>query len=188
VKVEGNPFRQGMVPQYPKLYQTAHADPGSTKFRAAHDLPIDIVAHSGMEQRIQESFPPSHDRDYMYSPTPVEFWPPVGHNAMMHMYHRSKACKDLAYCRDRFPKHITAALRNQAAGGDAYAYGIELTEERAWWFLGIAGLVIIVASLIAGVTWACLKNDVQGGLAIAAYMPTTLACLYATLQVALDYS
>lgn len=158
------------------------------KFRLAPQVPIDVLVHSGMQQRAHASFPPHTDLKYIYNPWPVHHWPPVGHNTMKHMYLCAERCKGLSNCRDRFPKHISEGVTIDNARGEAYAWGIELTEERAWWFLGVAGLVVVVASLVTGVAWACLKQDVQGGLAIAAYMPTTLACLYATLQVVLDYT
>lgn len=88
-----------------------------------------------MQNRIMESLPPLVDQAYKYDPKPVEYWPPVGHERMKHLYYCPKKCKGSTQCLERFPKHCTVNVTVGGTQGDAFAWGLELVEGRDWKFL-----------------------------------------------------
>lgn len=89
---------------------------------------------------------------------------------------------------ERFPKHCTVDVTVNGAVSEAFAWGLELIEGRDWKFLFVPCLVVIILSIVFGVAWACLKNDVSGGFAVSGTTLTLLTCFIGAVEVAWDNS
>ena len=104
----------------------------------------------------------------------------------MHLYNNPGECRGGDFCTVRFPKHCAVNVTIDHETGEAFAWGIELVEGRAWEFLCVVGLFVIGSSMTFGVVWARVMTDVSGGFTVAAYMLGLLACLVGTVQVVID--
>jgi hypothetical protein len=62
------------------------------------------------------------------------------------------------------------------------AWGVQLLDGRDYAFLWVTGLIVSLASLAFGISWAVIRDDISGGFTVAGYTATTLACFVGTLQ------
>ena len=141
--------------------------------------------HSEDDYRIRESLPREHDDDYDFAPPEPDFLPPIGHNEMMHYFHKScTGQNDDSHIR-RLPGHRENPVPFQPSEEEKYVWGIELveSESREWLYLSIPVFFIFFSSLIFGIVWAVLLHDIQGGFAVAGYIVTGGLALLGSIQV-----
>ena len=129
--------------------------------------------------------PETHKDEYRYRPIPAEFIPPIGENHLMRLYHHPEDAEDTATCLDKVPKKLRERLGGCPQRGTGVGWGIYFVEGIHWtklWMLGFLGLLVSIAF---GIAWACMRDDVQGGVGIAACMMVGLTFTTSIVQAAL---
>ncbi|KAL8853324.1 MAG: hypothetical protein Q9221_001800 [Calogaya cf. arnoldii] len=137
--------------------------------------------------KTDEIIPPeSRKHEYRYNPIPAEIIPPIGPNHMMHLYHHPEDAEVEATCMDKIPKKLREKLRLCPNQGTRLGWGIYFVEGLNWlmiWILGSTGLVL---SILFGVIWTLLKDDMQGGFGVAACMMMSFGFTVGILQTAFE--
>lgn len=100
----------------------------------------------------------------------------------MHMYHHPDDAGDGTFCLTRFPKKTREQLQVPKCGEAQAGWGIHYVEGLNWQKVYAAGMVVCLLSLVFGLAWSILRNDVQGGFGVSAYMLAFLACTVGLLQ------
>lgn len=136
-----------------------------------------------VDVRKRDDIPPfSRSDEYRYTPMPAELIPPIGKNFLMHMYSHPEDAGDDTYCLARLPKRLKEPLQLPKGFDTQLGWGIEYVEGLHWQKVFASGVVVCLLSLILGVTWSVLRQDVQGGFGVSAYMMTFLACAIGLVQ------
>ncbi len=100
----------------------------------------------------------------------------------MHMYHHADDAGDGTFCLTRFPKKTREQLQVPKCGEAQAGWGIHYVEGLNWQKVYAARMVVCLLSLVFGLAWSILRNDVQGGFGVSAYMLGFLACTVGLLQ------
>lgn len=137
-------------------------------------------------RKINDIPPEAKNDEYRYRPLPAEVVPPVGENHMMHLYEHPEDADDTAVCLDKIPKNFQERLLVSPQKVTGLGWGIHFVEGLHWMKLWILGLTGLLASVVFGVLWSTLKNDVQGGFGIAACLMVGLTFTTGILQAALE--
>ena len=136
--------------------------------------------------RKENDIPPEGKKDeYRYRPMPAELIPPVGENHMMHLYEHPEEAEDTAVCLNKVPKKVRERLQVCPQRGTGLGWGVHFIEGLHWvklWMLGLSGLI---ASVLFGVCWSILRDDVQGGFGVSACMMMGLTFTTGVVQAAL---
>ena len=137
-----------------------------------------------MDIRRQDDIPPSNRRiEYKYDPFPAELIPPIGSNYLMHTYQHPEDADLNAFSLSRFPKRINGRLQLGPNGVAKVGWGIHLAEGLSLKKIFAAGAIVLLASIVFGITWAVLRSDIQGGFCVGAFVMTVLAwgtgCIFA---------
>ncbi|QBZ55162.1 hypothetical protein PoMZ_00055 [Pyricularia oryzae] len=110
--------------------------------------------------------------DYLYEP--AESNPPVGPNLLMHLFEHPDHAEVLPVLFRRIPKKLSRLQACQRTGSSV-GWGIQIHEGLDWVALFYCGCVGFAACLITAVAWTVVRDDVQGGFAIASFMLAFLA-------------
>ena len=132
-----------------------------------------------------DDIPPESRRDeYRYNPIPAELIPPVGPNHMMHLFQHPEHAEDETVCLDKIPKKLRERLRLCPSRGTGLGWGIHFVEGLNWvkvWAFGSAGLLL---SVLFGLVWSVLRDDVQGGFGVTACMMLVFTFTISLIQAA----
>ncbi|KAI7913288.1 hypothetical protein M9X92_009541 [Pyricularia oryzae] len=110
--------------------------------------------------------------DYLYEP--AESNPPVGPNLLMHLFEHPDHAEVLPVLFRRIPKKLSRLQACQRTGSSV-GWGLQIHEGLDWVALFYCGCVGFAACLITAVAWTVVRDDVQGGFAIASFMLAFLA-------------
>ncbi|KAF2643421.1 hypothetical protein P280DRAFT_394746 [Massarina eburnea CBS 473.64] len=140
-----------------------------------------------------ECIPPAHRvepsprAEYRCIPGPPSVWPPIDPHYLAHLF-TTPTCinENDTWILDQLPKRICGELQGKA-GQPAEGWGIYYQEgwDRDVITLGVFG-IFLVASLIFGVLWSCLKMDVQGAFGVSAYMVAACGVFVSLVTVKVD--
>jgi hypothetical protein len=127
-----------------------------------------------LETNSVESVPPrGFQEEYDFDPMPAETIPPIASNSMVHLYAQpSHASPDSHRLYRRIPKKLRVKLLSPS--GSEYeqvvGWGILIIEGFHWEAFFLYSLSAFLACLLCGVVYAVLRDDIQGGFAIAGFM------------------
>ena len=129
----------------------------------------------------------SRKDEYSYHPMPAEFIPPIGENHMMHLYTYPEEAEHTGICLGKIPKKIegltwlpTHSQGSKVGWGLHLVEGLDITR---LWVLGFVGFMI---SIMFGIAWSMIKDDMQSGFAVAACMLTGLLFITGMVQAAYE--
>ncbi|CAL8584931.1 hypothetical protein XPA_010515 [Xanthoria parietina] len=139
--------------------------------------PSDLV-----DVRKVPDMPPAERHDeYLYQR--VELIPPIGENMMTHWFHQPHKANDQATTFMRSPKKRKLRLAICPKMGTNIGWGIQLVEGWAMFKLWLLALVIsFLGGMVFAVTWAVMKHDIQGAVAVAAYFVALAGLVVGTVQ------
>lgn len=131
--------------------------------------------------------PASLKNEYRYQPIPAETIPPIGTNHLMHLYEHPDHADDVPFCLERIPKKIREQLKlspHQAPGlpGWRVYFGEGFNWPKFWVF----GSVILSLSVLFGVCWSTLRQDIQGGFGVTACMMVAVTFTTGVVQAAVE--
>lgn len=141
------------------------------RFEAFHNDLADIREYDCLPSK-------SYRHHYTFKPlAPGQRPPPIGCNQMMHLYAHPEHASDW---RDLFPKvprkiapplPASAALaRRKHEGNENQGWGLCFIEGMSWWRFCLFGLAIVLTSMMFGIVWTVVQDDIQGGFGVASYM------------------
>ena len=102
---------------------------------------------------------------------PPDTWPPVCPEFMMHMFN-SPDCiaKDDTSILEQLPKKMDCKL-DEANGPPPEGWGLYLQEDvDISTIIGVAFIVLFLASLLFLILWTVLRGDIQGASGVSAYI------------------
>ena len=117
---------------------------------------------------------------------PAEVIPPVCENNLMHLYDHSEDAEYSANCLDKVPKKIRERLGMCPRRGTGIGWCIYFVEGLRWTKLWMLGILRFLLSIVFGIAWARLRDDVQGGFAIVACMMVGLTFTAGVVQLAVE--
>ena len=130
---------------------------------------------------------PSRRDEYSYHPVPAEFIPPIGENHMMHLYTYPEEAEHTGICLGKIPKKIeglgwlpTHPQGSKVGWGLHFVEGLDVAKLWVWGFIGF------MISIMFGIAWSMIKNDVQSGFAVVACMLTGLLFTTGMVQAAYE--
>ncbi|TPX13401.1 uncharacterized protein E0L32_006131 [Thyridium curvatum] len=123
------------------------------------------------------SLPPNDQpgTDYMYEPMPPATNPPVGPNLLMHLFEHPDHAEVTPVLYKRIPRKLRAKLEACPIQGSSAGWGIHYVEGLDRLTMYIYGCVGFAIALVMAVIWASIRDDVQGGFAIAGFLIAFLA-------------
>ena len=141
-----------------------------------------------VDVRITSDMPDESRQDeYFYYPKPVEFIPPIGENHMMHLYTCPEEAGHTGIYLGKIPKKIggldwlpTHSQGSKVGWGLHFVEGLDVAK---LWVLGFIGFII---SIMFGIAWSMIKDDMQSGFAVAACMLTGLLFTTGMVQAAYE--
>ncbi|KAI7759632.1 hypothetical protein LZL87_014155 [Fusarium oxysporum] len=116
--------------------------------------------------------------DYECSPVPSKLSPPIGPRLMMDLFTKPEDIKpNSELVLRQLPKWLGGQLPSQCAEMKE-AWGIYYKEDwdwtKIWWILGLG---FFPPSLLFGILWGILKQDIQGAFGIASWWMTGAAIM-----------
>jgi hypothetical protein len=130
--------------------------------------------------------PEAQKNNYLYSPMPAEFEPPIGKNQMRHLYDHPDHADDLPVCYSRVPRKLRERLSAAPGLGRSEGWGICFIEGVSWPRVCALGLAGVLASTVFGVVWTVVQQDIQGGFGVASCMLGVLVLGLGALQGAFE--
>ncbi|MCJ1467445.1 hypothetical protein MMC07_006070 [Pseudocyphellaria aurata] len=120
------------------------------------------------------SVPPAnevHQQRYHYRPCPYDVDPPLPDEFFLHAFFSPKAhISD--FWLGRLPKKLGDILPHSSDERLSVGWGIHIVEGPNWLLLTCTFIFMLLVSGVAAVVWSVIREDVQGGLAIGAYLVT----------------
>jgi hypothetical protein len=108
--------------------------------------------------------------DYTFDPLPAETNPPIGPRLLAHLLEHPGHAEVLPILYRKFPKKLRVKLQACSQKGRAAGWGIEFVEGLNWFIVFLCGCAGFTAALASAIVWTVLRDDVQGGFAIAGFM------------------
>ena len=144
--------------------------------------------HQLIDIKEKNDLPPaSLKNEYRYQPIPAETIPPIGTNYLMHLYEHPDHADDGPFCLERIPKKVREQLRlspHQAPG--LLGWGVYFAEGFNWPKFWVFGSVLLSLSVLFGLCWSTLRQDIQGGFGITACMMVAVTFTTGVVQAAVD--
>ena len=144
--------------------------------------------HQLIDIKEKNDLPPaSLKNEYRYQPIPAETIPPIGKNHLMHLYEHPDHADDVPFCLERIPKKLREHLilsQNQAPG--LLGWGVYFAEGFDWPKFWVFGSVVLSLSVLFGVCWSTLRQDVQGGFGVTACMMVAVTFTTGVVQAAVE--
>lgn len=149
---------------------------------------LEVYFQGLVDVRTTPDMPNESRRDeYSYHPMPAEFIPPIGENHMMHLYTYPEEAGHTGICLGKIPKKIegldwlpTHSQGSKVGWGLHFVEGLDVAK---LWVLGFIGFII---SIMFGIAWSVIKDDMQSGFAVAACMLTGLLFTTGMVQAAYE--
>lgn len=120
-------------------------------------------------------------KDYTYDPIPAKTNPPIGPNLLTHLFEHPVDAEVLPVLYRKVPKKLHVQLQACPQKGSAVGWGIQFVEGLDLFIIFIVGCIGFAAALVAALVWTVVRQDLQGGFAIAGFI---LAFLGFTLGIA----
>jgi hypothetical protein len=122
--------------------------------------------------------------DSGYIPVKDSFatFPPIGSAILVHLYGNPEHADISKLLLGRVRKKLDTKLQICQIKRHGYEWGLELVEGLNWrkvWIVGFFGLTL---SCLFGLLWSVLKDNVQGGWAVAACMMMIVPCFTGKLH------
>jgi hypothetical protein len=117
---------------------------------------------------------------------PAETVPPIGPNLLMHFFSHPEDSASHLVLHPSIPKRKNDRLEPCPIKGSSVGWGIDVTtgvDELKLFGLGLLGTL---ASIVFGLAWSFIKEDIQGAFAVAGFLFTLFALPIASLK-ALDF-
>ena len=144
--------------------------------------------HQLIDIKEKNDLPPADlKHEYRYQPIPAETIPPIGTNHLMHLYEHPDHADDVPFCLERMPKKIREQLKlapHQAPG--LLGWGVYFAEGFNWPKFWVFGSVILSLSVLFGVCWSTLMQDIQGGFGVTACMMVAVTFTTGVVQAAVE--
>ena len=131
--------------------------------------------------------PVSLKNEYRYQPIPAETIPPIGKNHLMHLYEHPDHADDVPFCLERIPKRLREQLQlspHQAPG--LLGWGVYFAEGFDWPKFWVFGSVTLILSVLSGVCWSTLRQDIQGGFGVTACLMVAVTFTTGIVQAAVE--
>ncbi|KAI5457664.1 hypothetical protein BGZ63DRAFT_466933 [Mariannaea sp. PMI_226] len=115
--------------------------------------------------------------EYECSPVPAKLSPPIGPNLMMDYFaNPDNPAPDSTLILQQIPKRACGELPDPNSApttGVMEAWGIYIQEDWDWGKIWtILGMAFFPPSLLFGILWGVLKNDIQGAFGVASWWMT----------------
>ena len=107
---------------------------------------------------------------YKYDSTPAGVMPPIGSNLLMHLFEHPEDAEVIPVLYRKIPKKLHVRLEACPREGSSIGWGLHFVEGMNWFAVFVYGCAGFILSLIAALSWAITKDDVQGAFAIAGFM------------------
>ena len=147
---------------------------------------FEVYSQGLVDVRTTPDMPDERRRDE-YSYTPVDFIPPIGENHMMHLYTYPEEAEHTGICLGKIPKKIeglgwlpTHSQKSKVGWGLHFVEGLDVAK------LWICGFIGFMTSIMFGIAWSMIKDDIQSGFAVAACMLTGLFFTTGMVQAAYE--
>lgn len=114
---------------------------------------------------------------YGYAPVPLTP-PPVPHNIFMHHLLQHREGHTRLLWGNRIPKKLRRSIMQMDpsdADGLVTGWGIHIIEGLNRFMVLLCTLVILLFSAVVAVVWVVVRDDVQGGVGIGAWLTSVLA-------------
>ncbi|KAL6406771.1 hypothetical protein AUP68_09576 [Ilyonectria robusta] len=106
--------------------------------------------------------------EYEYEPSDTD--PPIGTNMLLHLFENPDHADVLPILFRRFPKKKLRRLQACSQKGYSVGWGVQFVESLNGYAIFICGCLGFALCLLASILWTVLKNDVQGGFAVGAFV------------------
>ncbi|KAH7009811.1 hypothetical protein EDB80DRAFT_572198 [Ilyonectria destructans] len=120
--------------------------------------------------------------EYEYEPCDTD--PPIGTNMLLHLFENPDHADVLPILFRRFPKKKLRRLQACSQKGYSVGWGVQFVESLNGYAIFICGCVGFALCLLASILWTVLKNDVQGGFAVGAFVLTFFLFISSALRYA----
>ena len=149
---------------------------------------FEVYSQGLVDVRTTPDMPDESRRDeYSFHPMPAEFIPPIGENHMMHLYTYPEEADHTGICLGKIPKKIgglgwlpTQSQGSKVGWGLHFVEGLDVMKLWVWGFIGF------MMSIMFGIAWSMIKDDMQSGFAVAACMLTGLLFTTGMVQAAYE--
>ncbi|KAF2660986.1 hypothetical protein K491DRAFT_504801 [Lophiostoma macrostomum CBS 122681] len=142
------------------------------KFRYGGEEYIDLRCHDDLCERGKQCdcVPPPENTEYEFNPRLPKWSPPIGPQLMMDRFtHPDEIQPDDRWIIDQLPKRAKGKLERATTSSELQeAWGIYFKESLDLvkiWIIVAVGFVL--PSLLFGVLWGHLRNDIQGAFGVA---------------------
>lgn len=149
---------------------------------------FEVYSQRLVDVRTTPDMPDESRRDeYSYQPKPAEFIPPIGENHMMHLYTYAEEVEHTGICLGKVPKKIEGlGWLPTHPQGSKVGWGLHFVEGLDVAKLWVCGFIGFVISIMFGIAWSMIKDDMQSGFAVAACMLTGLLFTTGMVQAAYE--
>lgn len=121
-------------------------------------------------QHGESILPETQNYDYTYDPLPAETSPPIGSNTLVHLFEHPDHAEWEPVLYRRIPKKLRQKLKACPVKKSAVGWGVHFVEGLNTFTVFIYGCLGFAATLVLAVAWSIVRNDVQGGFAIAGFL------------------
>ncbi|KAI0890856.1 hypothetical protein F4806DRAFT_485042 [Annulohypoxylon nitens] len=123
-----------------------------------------------VDVKLGVSIPPTGQLNSNYEFEPVDSFPPIGSNMLMHLFSHPEDADALPVLYSRIPKKLRLRLEACPVKGSAVGWGVQFVEGLNWSVLFGYGCMGFAICLAAAISWTIARDDVQGGFSIAGFM------------------
>ncbi|KAK3301760.1 uncharacterized protein B0T15DRAFT_505975 [Chaetomium strumarium] len=111
------------------------------------------------------------DHGYGYDPCPMMPMPPVPANIFLHHLLKPEGHPRRVWC-GRLPQKLDRSIHQSTRDGDtlAFGWGVHIIEGPHKFNILLTMLIILLSTTVVSVTWAGVREDVQGGFGIGAFL------------------
>lgn len=145
------------------------------QFTLYHRQLVDIHAKNDIP-------PQSHKDEYEYLPMPAQTIPPVGSNLLLHFLLHPDHASPNRVILPSIPKRKRNKLEPDPIKGSGVGWGIEVVNGTNQFKIFIYGLFACLTSMVFGIVWSVVKDDIQGGFGVAAFMIASFGFAIASLK------
>ncbi|KAL7626544.1 hypothetical protein AAE478_003316 [Parahypoxylon ruwenzoriense] len=137
---------------------------------------IDFVRFEMFESQLVDiqlkpSIPPEdHRQDYAFELLNADTFPPIGPNLLMHYFEHPDHADVIPVLFRRIPKKLRNKLSACPIKRSSIGWGLQLAEGVDPFLLFCYGCAAFAVALTVAIIWSTLRDDVQGGFAIAGFV------------------